>query len=149
MWNSGAKRLKFLSLKPRCVTYTTTHNSTTQKHSLLPNSDVNSLQIYGRQAVLQQEHRVVDCKLKMQRSLSKNICKFRKQSRNSQRLVVYILLTGQMTKAEVLSYPMLAGFRKGITLWKVSRLRPFVLVTATCGCIRLWSIGEIILRGES
>ena len=69
--------------------YTTAHNSATQKHFHLLNTDTNRLQIYGRQAVLQREHRAVDCEHKIQRFLSKNIRKFRKQSRNSQRLVVY------------------------------------------------------------
>jgi hypothetical protein len=103
----------------------------------------------GRQAVLQREHRAVDCELRMQRFLSKNICKFRRQSIHSQRLVVYMLLTGQMIKEEVLSYSMLAGFRNGVALWKVPRLRPFVLVTVTCGCIRLWSIGELFRQGKA
>jgi hypothetical protein len=44
---------------------------------------------------------------------------------------------------------MLPDFRKNIYVWKVPRLRPFVQVRATCRWRWVWSVGGIILTGET
>ena len=50
----------------------------------------------------------------------------------------------------MLFYAMLSDFRKSIAFWNVPRLRPFAfLVTATSRRSCEWSIGGMILTGES